>query len=195
LHVPLLLTSHCLSTLEPGETIVPSSMVTSSMKFRSLVHGPVVGVAVGRMGVGDAIGVVVGRTSVGMGCVGGTKIVDMAGGAQEDSKKIATENTESTELMLRVLDDLETQNVPQDSGNHMILFQNLRDVDFMLCSVFDYTRSSTTLRPIYISSSAAPPASSIGSPPISNGKAISPLMAFWRIKPSISAIRPKFWRR
>ena len=58
------------------------------MKFKSLVQGPVVGATVGRRGIGDAIGVVVGRTSVGTGCVGGTKIVDVAGGAQEVNKKI-----------------------------------------------------------------------------------------------------------
>jgi len=58
------------------------------MKFKSLVQGPVVGVVVGRTGVGDAIGVVVGRTNVATGCVGGTKIVDVAGGAQEVNKKI-----------------------------------------------------------------------------------------------------------
>jgi len=195
LHVPLLVTSHCLSTLEPGVTIVPSSMVTSSMKFKSLVQGPVVGVTVGGTGVGDAIGVVVGMTNVGTGCVGGTKIVDVAGGAQEVSNKITTENTESTELLLRVPGDLEMQNIPQDFGNDMILLQNLWDVCFMLCSVFGFAQTSTTLRPIYISSSAAPPASSIGSPPISNGNAISPLKAFWRMKPSISAIKPRFWRR
>ncbi|MCJ7432665.1 MAG: hypothetical protein MUO77_04180 [Anaerolineales bacterium] len=82
------------------------------MKFKSLVQGPVVGVMVGRTGVGDAIGVVVGRTSVETGRVGGTKTVDMAGGAQEVNKKIATENIGSTELMLRVPNDLEMQNVP-----------------------------------------------------------------------------------
>ena len=75
-------------------------MVTSSMKLRSSVQGPLVGVTVGGMGVGDTIGVVVGRTSVGTGCVGGTKIVDMAGGAQDVSKKITTENAESTEFFL-----------------------------------------------------------------------------------------------
>ncbi len=73
-------------------TIVPSSMVTSSMKLRSLEQGPVVGVAVGRTAVGDTIGVLVEGISVGMGCVGGTKIVDVAGCAQETSKKITTKN-------------------------------------------------------------------------------------------------------
>ena len=84
------------------------------MKFKSLVQGPVVGVTVGRTGVGDAIGVVVGRTNVGTGCVGGTKTVDMAGGAQAVNKKITTENTESTEfslLILRVLSDLCGENL------------------------------------------------------------------------------------
>jgi hypothetical protein len=84
------------------------------MKFRSLVQGPVVGVAVGRTDVGDVIGVVVGGTSVGTGCVGGTKIVDVAGGAQDVNKKITTKSTESTEfslLILRVLSALRGENL------------------------------------------------------------------------------------
>lgn len=183
MHVPLLVTSHCLSTFEPGGTTVPSSIVTSSMKFKSLVQGPVVGVTVGRMDVGEAIGVVVGRTSVGTSCVGGTKTVDVAGGAQEVNKKIKM-NAD------KIFMDLILSAFTSYSLRYLRLFF-LRQRSLTL--IFDY--ASAPLRPIYISSSAAPPAFSIGSPPISRGNAISPLKAFWRMRPSISAIRPRFWRR
>ncbi len=46
MQVPLLFTSHCLSMGAPKKTTVSSGMVTSSIKVRLLVHGPVnVGVA------------------------------------------------------------------------------------------------------------------------------------------------------
>ena len=93
-------TSHCLSTFEPALTTVPSWTVTSLTKFKLLVHGPAVAVAVGAMDTGDGTDVVVGSCNVGMGCVGGTNAVDVADGAQAVIKKIATENTESTEFFL-----------------------------------------------------------------------------------------------
>jgi mannose/fructose/N-acetylgalactosamine-specific phosphotransferase system component IIC len=84
------------------------------MKFKSLVQGPVVGVVVGGIAVGVTMGVAVGTIRVGTGCVGGTKTVDVAGGAQDVRKKITTENMENMEfslLILRVLRDLRGKNL------------------------------------------------------------------------------------
>jgi hypothetical protein len=84
-----------LSTLEPGETVVPSGIVASLTKVRLFVQrGVAVGVGgteeVGVIGVDVNIcgtDVVVGSIAVGRDFVGGRKGVDVGAGAQEVIKQ------------------------------------------------------------------------------------------------------------
>ena len=177
--VPLFSTNHCLSSARPNEVNMLSGMVRSSRKVRLLVHSS-------GFGVGKAVGEGAASTTITVGVgwimkVGSMRGASMVGGRNGVGVETAEHAEPKRETRIKI-----------GVANGRVNARPYRNRYRRFFIKKGRPSGSPGQGTIYASSSRAvtPPPSV--STPMSSGRAISPLRAFWRMTVSISAIKSGF---